>query len=62
MLPDGGLDLTQVIGLNGAFVYDGGTGTFAAATGEAVVVDGGVSTTDGRTFTANLPVAGTLTY
>jgi hypothetical protein len=58
----GVIDLTKVIGLNGAFVYDGGTGPFAMAYGGAAVVDGGVSTTDGRTFTANLPVAGSLVY
>jgi|GEM_PF-6183719 len=56
------IDLTRPIGLNGAFVYDGGTGTYASATGAAAVVDGGVSTTNGQTFTANLPLAGTLTY
>ena len=33
-----------------------------SATGAAVVADGGVTTTDGRTFTANLPVAGSLVY
>ena len=58
----GVIDLTKVIGLNGLFVYDGGTGTFLSATGAAVVADGGVTTTDGRTFTANLPVAGSLVY
>ncbi len=58
----GVIDLSKVIGLNGLFVYDGGTGTFTTATGAAVVADGGVTTTDGRTFTATLPVAGALTY
>ena len=60
---DGGvIDLTQPITLSGAFAYDGGTGPFVDASGIGAVADGGVTTTTGITFTASLPVSGSLSY
>jgi hypothetical protein len=61
---DGGIiDLTQPITLSGAFSYDGGTGIFSDASGTGVVADGGVqAAANGLSFTATLPISGSLTY
>jgi hypothetical protein len=61
-LADGGVDLLAPIPISGTFTYDGGTGTFATATGSAFA-DGGVTANiSTESLNANFSVVGSLTY